>query len=120
MPEKIVNALTGIKTTHNVGSKDEYNYFRVMAEDGKQSKKLFYSNKGEYLYHKLVQRFKGQIEHLENSIKYKMNSIDTEWNKIERLTNKKALIKIIDLVSNEPTVTFTAVIDNPQSDWTTV
>tara|TARA_X000001036_G_C20689158_1_gene808779 strand:+ start:3459 stop:3857 length:399 start_codon:yes stop_codon:yes gene_type:complete len=122
MPVKIVNALTGIGTNHIVGTKDEFDYFRVIVEDGKNGKKLFYSNKGEYLYHVLAERFRGKIEYLESSIKFNMKKIDQEWNNITRLTNKKALSKIMDLVSNEPTVTFTVLSDSVPSDtsWSVV
>ena len=125
MPEKIINALTGIRTNHNVGSPDEYNYFRVMDvhnRDEQNSKKLFYSNKGEFLYHALSKRFKGKIEYLESSIKFNMKRIDEEWENLKTLSNKQALNKIVQLVSNEPTVTFTVMLDpeRTDSDWSTV
>lgn len=122
MPEIIKNALTGVLTNHITGTPDEYNYFRVVVEDGKNGKKLFYENKGEYLYHALAQRFRGKIEYLESSIKFNMKKIAQEWDNIKKLTDKKALNKIIELVSNEPTVTFTVLTEPEQNNtgWSVV
>ena len=123
---KIINAFTGQVTEDIVGTIAEKKYFRVMGgedSDRVSPKKKFYTNRVEYILDTLFAKFKGNIEHHENSIRANIGIIENNWDKIHRLNKGQSLAFILDAISTTPVVSF-GLIDEPQfinSDgWTRV
>jgi|TARA_X000001036_G_C20668654_1_gene801644 hypothetical protein len=112
---RIKNALTGEVTTDIVGSKAELKYYRVIDASNREEnpQKLFYVVKTDYFLDVLLKRFKNSIlENYTSSIRMNINSIENNWDEIKRLSDKRALAFVINIISTEPIVSFSTISDN--------
>ena len=112
---RIKNALTGEVTTDIVGSKAELKYYRVIDASNREEnpQKLFYVVKTDYFLDVLLKRFKNSIlENYTSSIRMNINSIENNWDEIKRLSDKRALAFVINVISTEPIVSFSTISDN--------
>ena len=112
---RIKNALTGEVTTDIVGSKAELKYYRVIDASNREEnpQKLFYVVKTDYFLDVLLKRFKNSIlENYTSSVRMNINSIENNWDEIKRLSDKRALAFVINIISTEPIVSFSTISDN--------
>tara|TARA_S200000501_G_scaffold246572_1_gene230917 strand:+ start:130 stop:573 length:444 start_codon:yes stop_codon:yes gene_type:complete len=110
----IKNAFTQEVTKDRVGSKDEYNYFRVGGGpdvDRLNPEKRFYANKTEFYLHKFFNRWPGNIEGYESAIRSNIETVESLMTKLDKLSDKQAYDALIGAISNEPIVSFGVIPD---------
>ena len=110
----IKNAFTQEVTKDRVGTKDEYNYFRVGGGkdvDRLCPEKKFYANKAEFYLHRFFTRWPGQIEGYESAIRSNIEKVESLMTKLEKLSDKQAYEALVGAISNEPIVSFGVIPD---------